>query len=465
MATTKIWPVRDNLARVVEYAENHLKTANPNVYTIAELKDLHEVLDYAANYEKTAMQYYVTGINCIDKIAYEQMMATKRRFGKTGGNLAYHAYQSFLPDEVTPEKCHEIGIELARRLWGDRYEVLVSTHLNTHCVHNHFVINSVSYVDGKKLNNDYAMYFKSLRAGSDEICAEHGLSVIKNPGKSKNKWMEAAEKRGEPTAWNVMRTDIDEAVRRSMTDRHFYRFMKDWGYTFDFNPNHKYPTLRPPGSKKVTRFNTLGEDYTPERITRRILAQGRPYIPPPVKIRVQHYRYKGSFQNMKSVSGLYVMFLIFTLILRKIINHKRVPNQPQPLRYTPELRAAIRQMEKYSAETRLLCRHKIETSEQLKDFIGAKNQERVSLERARGKVYNKMKSAKTPEKMVELKSDRDKLSAEIKVIRRELFYAGDIEKRHEEIREKLRAQREYQAKQLEQQNPQQNKNKERGYTR
>ena len=114
MATTKIWPVRDNLARVVAYAENHLKTANPNVYTETELNDLRNVLGYAASDEKTAKQFYVTGVNCIGEHAYQQMTATKQRFGKTGGNLAYHAYQSFAPDEATPERCHEIGVELVK---------------------------------------------------------------------------------------------------------------------------------------------------------------------------------------------------------------------------------------------------------------------------------------------------------------------------------------------------------------
>jgi hypothetical protein len=79
MATTKIWPVRDNLARVLDYAENHLKTANPAAYSPQEIKDLREVLEYAANDRKTARQFYVTGVNCIGDIAYEQMTATKQQ--------------------------------------------------------------------------------------------------------------------------------------------------------------------------------------------------------------------------------------------------------------------------------------------------------------------------------------------------------------------------------------------------
>lgn len=465
MATTKIWPVRDNLARVLDYADNHLKTANPDLYSARELKDLREVLDYAANDEKTAKQYFVTGINCIGEIAYEQMMATKQRYGKTSGNLAYHAYQSFSPDEVTPEKCHEIGVKLAERIWGNRHEILVTTHLNTRCVHNHFVINSVSCVDGYKLDGGYGLYFNQLRKESDRICAEYGLSVIENPKTPKNKFMEAAEKRGEPTMWNVIRSDIDAAIRLSMTDKHFYRQMKDWGYTFGLNENRKHPRIFVPGSKKATRLDSLGDDYMPERINRRILDHGFPKrLPPAPHPKVHYYRYRGSFQNMRSKSGLYVTFLLLMLILRKIINYNRVPNNPQPIRYTPELRAAIRQMQKYSAETRLLCRNKIETPEQLKAFIATKNQDRSSLARERCKVYNKMKSAKTPEQKDALVKQRNKLSAEIKTVRRELFYAGDIDKRHEEIRRMIQAQRELNAQRLETEKSK-TKTKERGLSR
>jgi hypothetical protein len=105
-------------------------------------------------------------------------------------------------------------------------------------------------------------------------------------------------------------------------------------------------------------------------------------------------------------------------------------------------------MERYSQETRLLCRHKIQTPEQLKAFTESRNAERNALEKEREKVYGKRKSAKTPEEKDALTKRRDKISAEIKVIRHELFLVGDIEKRMEEIRQKLRAQKEYQRQQF-----------------
>ena len=465
MATTKIWPVRDNLARVLDYAENHLKTANPELYTKQELNDLHKVLGYAADNRKIGKQHFVTGVNCIAEIAHEQMTITKQRFGKAGGNLAYHSYQSFLPNEVTPELCHEIGVELAKRIWGDKYEVLVTTHLDTNCIHNHMVINSVSFVDGKKLNNNYAMYFNNLRKQSDKICAEYGLSVIKNPGKAKNRYMEAAEKRGEPTIWNVVRSDIDEAIQCTMYDRQFYQVMKKWGYTFNLDPNRKYPTIRPPGSNKSIRLKTLGEEYTPESIKRRILEKGRPYFPSPLDRKKRYYRFSGNYKSVKAQSGIYIMFMIITMILRKIINHNRMPdNHLKKVRYTPEMREAIRNIDRYSKQTLLLCRHKIETLEQLQSLIDVKNQERSALERERIKIYNKMKSAKTSEKLAELKSERDNLSTEIKIIRTDLFLLGDVKKRSIEIRRKLLAQREldYQRHESEKQK---NKIKERGNAR
>jgi hypothetical protein len=96
MATTKIWPVRDNLRRVLEYAENHLKTANPEAYKPHELEALKAVLSYAANGKKTEQQFFVSGVHCVPEIAFQQMAATKTRFGKTGGNLAYHAYHPYV---------------------------------------------------------------------------------------------------------------------------------------------------------------------------------------------------------------------------------------------------------------------------------------------------------------------------------------------------------------------------------
>ena len=171
MAVTKIWTIKDSLQRVLDYAANPDKT---------EYDALAQTLHYAENDAKTKLNesaQLVTGIHCRADHAWEDMRAVQKRFGKTDGVVALHAYQSFREGEVTPEQCHEIGVALARKVWGKRFQVLVATHMNTDNLHNHFVINSVSYVDGKKYEQRRSQYAE-FRAASDKLCREYGAKFI-----------------------------------------------------------------------------------------------------------------------------------------------------------------------------------------------------------------------------------------------------------------------------------------------
>ena len=149
MAVSKFWPVRTNLRQTMDYVVNPEKTEADAISD-----DLSQVLAYAQDEKKTEKLLYVSGLNCIPKIACEQFMNVKRQFAKTDGILATHAYMSFAPGEVTPAQAHAIGLEVAEKLWGERYQVIVTTHLNTNCLHNHFVVNSVSFRDGKRLREN-----------------------------------------------------------------------------------------------------------------------------------------------------------------------------------------------------------------------------------------------------------------------------------------------------------------------
>ena len=175
MATTGFWPVRSSLGTVISYADNPDKTTNPKYLD----DDLAHVLRYAENDNKTDQRLFVTGIHCTAEHALEDMTAVQRRFGLKGKIVAYHGYQSFKTGEVTPEEAHSIGIETAKAMWGDRFQVLVTTHLNTKTVHNHMVVNAVSYKDGKKFQNHVSDHIH-LREISDRICRERQLSVLEN---------------------------------------------------------------------------------------------------------------------------------------------------------------------------------------------------------------------------------------------------------------------------------------------
>lgn len=116
MATTRIWKVATHLPRVIDYAKDGTKTANP-AWSKTEYQTMRDVMDYAMDDFKTEQQFYVTALNCNADCAREQMQLTKEQFGKTDGILAWHGYQSFAEGEVDADTAHRVGIELAQELW------------------------------------------------------------------------------------------------------------------------------------------------------------------------------------------------------------------------------------------------------------------------------------------------------------------------------------------------------------
>ena len=222
---------------MVDYAANPEKT---------EYGALSQALHYAGNDAKTTLTEsakLVSGIHCRPETAWADMRAVQRKFGKTEGVVAMHAYQSFQPGEVTPEQCHAIGVELARQVWGGRFQVLVATHMNTHCLHNHFVINAVSYVDGKKYEQRRSQY-RELRRASDALCRAQGLSVVQPQGKSTPRLFYEAERRGEPTRYNRMREALRTALQQTSTEEDFALALRRMGYLWRREEGRKYATLR-----------------------------------------------------------------------------------------------------------------------------------------------------------------------------------------------------------------------------
>ena len=229
MAVTSIWKVEGRLARVLGYAENPAKTEGaPDEW---ERQGVGAAILYAADPGKTEEQRYVSGVNCLPETALAEMNATKRQYGKEGGIVAFHGYQAFAPGEADPETAHEIGVALARELWGARFEVVVATHLDRAHLHNHFVINSVSFADGRRFHRDTACY-RAMRGASDRLCRGRGLSVVDRPepGRSRHYAEWRAERDGRPTWRSLVKADADEAVARASTMRQFYANLRAMGY-------------------------------------------------------------------------------------------------------------------------------------------------------------------------------------------------------------------------------------------
>lgn len=262
MAITKIIAIRDRLDKRVNYAVNGEKTT------------LDTGITYAANPEKTEQLFFTSAINCEScETAFAEMQTTKRRFGKLGGVVGYHFIQSFAPGEVTPEQAHRIGVEFARRLFGERYEVVVGTHLDKVHLHNHVVVNSVSFVDGKKYHSSPGSYYFEVRSTSDILCRENDLSTITPQGKGKHYAEWKAENTGKPTIRSIIRGDIDRFIGEAYTYETFLMLLRQEGYVVRNAPSRKYVTVLPPGGKRAIRLDSLGEGYTEQDIRRRLAAQ------------------------------------------------------------------------------------------------------------------------------------------------------------------------------------------------
>ena len=168
------------------------------------------VLRYVQQKEKTLWegQRLVTGWNCTAQSALSEMQLTKGRYRKTDGRQYYHFVQSFAEtDNLTPQEVHAIGLELAQREFPN-FEVLVATHIDTGHLHNHLVVNSVSFQNGKKLHQS-AADLQAHRLASDEICLAHGLEILPPPQKQvKQKRMGSREYRSahKRQSWKVQLT-------------------------------------------------------------------------------------------------------------------------------------------------------------------------------------------------------------------------------------------------------------------
>ena len=373
------------------------RSLNANAYYSenAAMHVIDGVLEYAADDTKTERREYVTCLNCGEQTAAQDFVNTKKLWRKDDGRLCYHGYQSFKPGEVNSETAHAIGVELAKQLWGERFQVVVATHCNTGVYHNHFVINSVSFRDGYKFYNSKADY-RQMREVSDRLCREHGLSVIEEvKGKGKNHALYAAEQNGKPTHAQMIRGDVDRAIAASLTRQEFFQVLEKMGYTITTHGKSgaplKHPKLTPPDAGKNYRFDTLGEDYTLERILDRIYSNTHrtPAFEEPKQtlgIVVQKRTYKMTREPAHKLTGLRALYFKYCVLLGIVKNHPERIKRPSYL-----LREDVLKLDLYIAKAKLLINNKIETIPDLQDYRRGLIESAASLSAERKRLCGALK--------------------------------------------------------------------------
>jgi len=289
-------------------------------------------------------------------------------------------------------------------------------------------------MDGKRYYDNNATY-ALMRQTSDRLCREYSLSVIENPQKGKSKhyaeWK--AEQEGKPTWRGLIREDVDKAISASMTFTQFIAALRKQGY--EVKTGVKHMAVRPPGKERFVRLKTLGDDYTEDAIKQRILQNSAPkrpeVLPQPKRKR---YAVKGGFnpQKARKLTGLQALYFHY-LYKMGILPKQRASNK----RTHFLLREDIRHLEELTAQTRLLCTHRIENKEQLLMYQNRLKQEIATLSDARKSFCHRMRRCKYDTQATEYKQQISELSRKLSLLRKEVKLCTGILSRSEEMTQKL----------------------------
>lgn len=516
MPVTSLWRIKGDVAAVIDYTTDERKTqwaiehldvtaeelkmpldAARDRRVVAEameapagedgefaVSDLSAVADYATRGNATVWRdsrgekhRLVSGVNCCPDTAVDEMRRIKKRWGKMGGTVAYHGYQSFADGEGPPDLIHQIGVETAKRLWGDRYQVLVTTHVDKeHHYHNHFVINTVSFVDGKKFYRS-AKDYHDFRQVSDELAREHGFYVIEDPARGRKRDYAP----GKPNWHKIVRADVDEAILKAGTEEHFFSILRARGYALktgakgiaakapgaerffwlerNFGPEYSraalrqriaatweqgqvprgLPGLRQTGAETLTGNSSVGK----ERRWAAPVARSGSFLPGMKRDRpVLYVPYRGGSARRptrKKLRGFQALYIRYCFMLGAI-----PAKRPRPVtKVSPALKKDLLKLDQITAQTRLLCGNHIETAGQLAAHKAGLQGQLAVLTTERQGLYRQQRRANVkgdPSRYQANKARMSEISAQCYRLRKEIKLCDGIHERSPEVKAKVRTE-------------------------
>ena len=317
---------------------------------------LKEAIDYVLNGDKTDGHILTAHFNCDPGREYREMMKTKLETGRLDKRQCYHIIQSFKPGEITPELALEIAKAFAQEHL-DGFEVVIGTHVDRHHIHSHIVFNSVNADTGEKYHSTQQSYYQQIRAISDRLCREHGLSVIVQgaPARSVSyiEWLR--QSRGQPTFRAMLEADLREAIEDANDIGHFFLIMEHKGYEIKHGnrlgfrlrgqdrfmvPGRKNPLFTEDGIRAAIGGNLDA-----------IAAGTRPAI-------IYRPRYQ-PYRRHPKYTGFMALYVHYLYLLGK------AGQRQYPPRMTPHLRREIMKFESYKEQFAFLRAHGITTAEDL----------------------------------------------------------------------------------------------------
>ena len=387
--------------------------------------NLQAVINYGKNGDKTENGILVS--------AYEEMALTKKFFHKEDKTLGYHIIQSFKGNEVSPKLANQIGKELAEELWGDKYQVVICTHINKENIHNHMIVNSVSFVDGYKYHNSKPQ-IAFLKEASDNLCLNYGLSIVDTPKANAEK--EFRQKNIDyfnHTDEKMQRiiTDIDNAIKSAKKYSDFKLILKSKGYE-NIKDSGKYLSLKTPYYSRNVRINrAFGEQYSLESIKERIYGYIKEDLPPVANHKKRYYKkiYTGpkinkSLLKTSSFYRLYVHYLYFFGIL---------PAKNQYKELSPDYYKQKRKNNMIFEELSFIARHSFSLIADVNKYKENLENKLPELKGKRELLWNKHKFAHTNKKD-EILKEINALTEEIDKMQAQKNACNRIVARYKEIK-------------------------------
>ena len=352
-------------------------------------RHLKTALDYVMNPEKTQDGRLIGGINCQPDNAFEQMKATKRKFGKIDKRQGYHIILSFKEGEIDPVKAYEITRRFVEEYLGKEYEAVFCVHDNTDHIHSHTVFNSVSFVDGKKYRYEKGDWAKEIQPITNRLCEEFGLSTIDIETDKNEKheyYHEWNEYRDGKFVWSDMIVrDIDACILQAGDFEQFLELLHDKGYEVK---QGKYLAVKPPGMNRFKRCKTLGENYSEERIRERIPTEDLAFYqamkqeiqPEIVKCYVRRYR-------RAKMSGIQKRYYAKLYRIGKL---KKKPYS-QAWKYKND----IKKMQKLQQQYLFLVRHNVHNVVELAATVDNLTGKKKEASTEKSRVYRSREKCKT----------------------------------------------------------------------
>ena len=389
---------------------------------------LDTIIKYIMNGEKTEKMMYVSGVNCRPDTAISEMQDTKKRFNKEGGIISYHLIQSFNGKEVSPQKCHELGVQYAKELFGDDFQFVVATHLNTDNVHNHIVINSISFKSGNKFySNRETKDF--IRITSDFICRENGLSVLATPWKNKGYYKLYAK--NNPYI-QLVKKDIDEAISISNSYKGFISKLKLKGYIVSENEDTGLIIERDNSYQVVRPQELFGDNYTKEKIRYRIenKTYNQVYIPKKkYKMSIKEYNRFKQKQRKHQLRELPALYILICLLLRIDPLPEKIEFNKYRVPITKEMKISLKHLDSLNQQTILLSENKISNLEELKSYRYNLEENLRILKGKRENLWRKRSKETNPEMKEIITHEISDLKALIKKANKDIINCYEIENR------------------------------------